>query len=173
MMLLSVAKTAKGWPVQVEYRRPQPITPSVKNEVSVTRGWTLAELMIALAVMSVLATLALPSYLQQQRTARRSDGQAALVQLQVDQARWRSSHDSHADTLLALGWPTDRSGQGHYQISLIDVNADGYTALATATGGQAQDHDCTPLRLTWNGSANAVFSAGEHLNSDPSRCWRR
>ena len=50
----------------------RPITPSVKNEVSVTRGWTLAELMIALAVMSVLATLALPSYLQQQRTARRS-----------------------------------------------------------------------------------------------------
>ncbi len=151
----------------------RPIAPRVKNTDSATRGWTLAELMMALALMSVFATLALPSYLQQQRTARRSDGQAALVQIQVDQARWRSSHDSHADTLLALGWLSDRSGQGHYQISLIEVDADGYTALATATGGQAQDHDCTPLRLTWSGSANAVFSAGEHLNSDPSRCWRQ
>jgi type IV pilus assembly protein PilE len=137
------------------------------------RGWTLAELMIALALMSVLATLAMPSYLQQQRTARRSDGQAALVQVQVDQARWRSSHDQHADTLLALGWPSDRSGQGHYQITLVEVDGAGYTALATATGGQAQDHNCTPLRLTWSGSANVVLSAGDHLDSDPHRCWRR
>ncbi len=137
------------------------------------RGWTLAELMMALALMSVLASLAIPSYLQQQRTARRSDGQAALVQVQVDQVRWRSSHDRHADTLLALGWTTDRSGQGHYQISLIEVDTASYTALATATGGQAQDHNCTPLRLTWSGSANVVFSAGEHLDSDPHRCWRR
>ena len=144
-----------------------------KNGVLVTRGWTLAELMMALAVMGVLATLAVPSYLQQQRNARRSDGHAALVQLQVDQARWRSSHDSYADTLLALGWATDRSGQGHYQISLINVDADGYTALATASGGQALDHDCTPLRLTWSGTASAVFGAGDHVDSDPRRCWRR
>lgn len=144
-----------------------------KHGVLVTRGWTLAELMMALAVMGVLATLAVPSYLQQQRNARRSDGHAALVQIQVDQARWRSSHDSYADTLLALGWATDRSGQGHYQISLINVDADGYTALATASGGQALDHDCTPLRLTWSGTASAVFGAGDHVDSDPRRCWRR
>ncbi len=137
------------------------------------RGWTLAELMMALALMSLLATLAMPSYLEQQRTARRSDGQAALVQVQVDQARWRSSHDRHADTLLTLGWPTDRSGQGHYQITLVEVDAAGYTALATAMGGQAQDHNCTPLRLSWSGSANVVLSAGEHLDGDPHRCWRR
>lgn len=149
------------------------IAPPGKNGVSVTRGWTLAELMMALAVMGVLATLAVPSYLQQQRNARRSDGHAALVQLQVDQARWRSSHDSYADTLSALGWATDRSGQGHYQISLINVDADGYTALATASGGQALDHDCTPLRLTWSGTASAVFGAGDHVDSDPRRCWRR
>ena len=144
-----------------------------KNRVSVIRGWTLAELMMALAVMGVLATLAVPNFLQQQRNARRSDGYAALVQIQVDQARWRSSHDSHADSLSALGWSTDRSGQGHYLISLINVDADGYTALATATGGQAQDRACTPLRLTWSGSASAVFGAGEHVDSDPNRCWRR
>lgn len=137
------------------------------------RGWTLAELMMSLALMSLLATLAMPSYLEQQRTARRSDGQAALVQVQVDQARWRSSHDRHADTLLTLGWPTDRSGQGHYQITLVEVDEAGYTALATAMGGQAQDYNCTPLRLSWSGSANVVLSAGEHLDSDPHRCWRR
>jgi type IV pilus assembly protein PilE len=136
-------------------------------------GWTLVELMISLALMSVLAALALPTYQQQQRQARRGDGQAALVQLQMDQARWRSAHDSHADTLSALGWASDRSPQGHYQITLTEANAEGYTALAVALGSQTADHECSPLRLTWQGSATALFSAGEHTDSDPARCWRR
>ena len=136
-------------------------------------GWTLSELLISLALMSVLAALALPAYQQQQRQARRSDGQAALLQLQMDQARWRSTRDSHADTLSALGWTSDRSAQGHYQISITEASADSYTLEAAALGGQAADRDCTPLRLSWQGSATAVFSAGPDMSNDPARCWRR
>lgn len=136
-------------------------------------GWTLAELLISLALLSVLAALALPTYQQQQRQARRMDGQAALLQLQTDQARWRSTHDSHAENLSDLGWASDRSPQGHYQISLSEATAEGFSAVATGLGGQAADRDCDPLRLTWQGSATVLFGAGEHLHSDPTRCWRR
>lgn len=136
-------------------------------------GWTLAELLIGLALLSVLAALALPTYQQQQRQARRIDGQAALLQLQTDQARWRSTHDSHAESLAELGWASDRSPQGHYQISLGEATADGFSALATGLGGQAADRDCNPLRLTWQGSATVLLGAGPQANSDPARCWRR
>lgn len=95
-------------------------------------GWTLTELLISLALMSVLAALALPAYQQQQRQARRGDGQAALLQLQMEQARWRSAHDSHTDTLGALGWNSDRSPQGHYQINITEATADSYTLEAVA-----------------------------------------
>ena len=125
------------------------------------------------ALMGLLGALALPTYQQQQRQARRSDGQAALLQLQLDQARWRSTHDSHADNLSALGWTTDRSPLGHYQITLTEVSAEGYAAQAIALNNQAADRDCTPMRLSWQGSATAVFGAGEHPDSDPHRCWRR
>lgn len=138
-----------------------------------SRGWTLSELLITLGLMGILAALAVPTYQQQQRQARRSDGHAALLQLQVDQARWRSSQDRYAESLTELGWAHDRSPQGHYQISLIDVSADAYTALATALGSQAADQPCTPLRLTWQGGATAVWGAADHPNSDPARCWRR
>lgn len=138
-----------------------------------SKGWTLAELLISLALMSVLAALALPAYQQQQRQARRTDGQAALLQLQMEQARWRGTHESYADSLTALGWASDRSPLGHYQITLSDATADGYSAQAVGLVGQAADRDCSPLRLSWQGTATAIFGAGEHPDSDPARCWRR
>ncbi|WP_233200834.1 type IV pilin protein [Limnohabitans sp. G3-2] len=138
-----------------------------------SHGWTLAELLITLALMGVLAALALPTYQQQQRQARRSDGQAALLQLQVAQARWRSQHDRYTESLSDLGWAGDKSPQGHYQITVTEASAEAYTAQATALGAQAADRECNPLRLTWQGSASAVWGAGEHTNSDPARCWRR
>lgn len=137
-----------------------------------TRGWTLTELLISLALMGTLASLALPAYQQQQRQARRSDGQTALQQLQMDQARWRAQHETYADTPSALGWSSDLSPRGHYQIRIPQASAEGYTLEAVPVGTQAADRDCSPLRLSWNGSASAILSAGQSTDDDPQRCWR-
>ena len=136
-------------------------------------GWTLSELLVSLALMATLASLALPAYLQQQRQARRSDALVALQQLQMDQARWRSQHDSYADSLSALGWASDLSPRGQYQISIPQADAEGYTLEAQPLGAQAADRDCRPLRLTWRGGATATLGAGEHADSDPDHCWRQ
>jgi len=136
-------------------------------------GWTLAELLISLALLSVLAAVALPTYQHQQRQARRGDGQAALLQLQMDQARWRSTHDSYANSLSELGWAQGLSPQKHYQITVTDATAEGYTAQATGLGSQAADRECANLRIRWQGGATAVVSAGDHPDSDPASCWRR
>jgi type IV pilus assembly protein PilE len=138
-----------------------------------SQGWTLTELLISLAVMGTLAALALPAYLQQQRQARRSDAQVALQQLQIDQARWRTQHDTYADSLTALGWGSDQSPRGQYRISIPQADAEGYTLEAWPVGAQAADRDCSPLRLTWRGSATTTLSAGQHPDSDPDRCWRQ
>ena len=137
------------------------------------KGWTLTELLICVALMGTLASLAVPAYLQQQRQARRSDAQVALQQLQMDQARWRSEHNSYADTLTALGWRSDRSPGGHYQIRISQADAEGYTLEAWPWGSQAADKACVPLRLTWHGSASTTLGAGEFTDSDPERCWRQ
>lgn len=136
-------------------------------------GWTLSELLVSLALMATLASLALPAYLQQQRQARRSDALVALQQLQMDQARWRDAHETYADSLSALGWRTERSPGGHYAIRIAHADAEGYTLEAWPTGSQAADQACSPLRLTGHGNASPIFSAGEHTDSDPLRCWRQ
>lgn len=136
-----------------------------------SKGWTLTELLISLALMCTLMALALPAYQQQQRQARRSDAQLGLQQLQMDQARWRSQHDTYADSLAALGWHSELSPRGQYRISIAQADAEGYTLEAWPVGTQAADRDCTPLRLAWRGSATATLSAGPHTDSDPTRCW--
>ena len=70
------------------------------------RGFTLIELMIAVAVIAILATIALPSYRQYVLEARRGDGQTALQRIQLAQEKWRTNHDSFTTTLSDL----DRAG---------------------------------------------------------------
>lgn len=147
-------------------------TPKPLKKVHLS-GWTLSELLISMALMAVLAAVALPAYNAQQRQARRSDAQSALQQLQLDQARWRGTHDQHASDLASLGWSSDRSPGGHYRVRIEEATADGYTLSATPVGAQAQDLTCHPMRLQLQHTASVVLSSGANTAADPDRCWRQ
>ncbi|MGV0960523.1 MAG: type IV pilin protein [Limnohabitans sp.] len=135
-------------------------------------GWTLSELMVALALMAILAALALPSFTQQQRQSRRADARQALQQVQLEQARWLGQHEHYASDLSTLGWPSDRSALGHYQITLEAASDKGYTVKATPLGPQAQDAACSPMRLQLVDSAILVLSSGSDPQTDPAKCWQ-
>lgn len=136
-------------------------------------GWTLSELLVSMALMAVLAAVALPAYNAQQGQARRSDAQSALQQLQLDQSRWRGTHDSHASDLASLGWTSDRSPGGHYRIRIEEATAEGYTLSATPIGTQARDTACHPMRLQLQHTATVVLSSGADTAADLDRCWRQ
>ena len=135
------------------------------------RGWSLAELMVVVAIVGILSALAIPSYQQQQRKVRRGDARAALQQLQFDQVRYRGQHERFASDTAELGWSSDRSPQGHYRLQLTEAGTDGYVAEAMPLGTQRADAVCNPMRMVWRDVATVVYSSGPSLDSDPGQCW--
>jgi len=111
-------------------------------------GFTLIELVVALAIAAVLATLAYPSYSEYLHQARRSDAWDALARLQLAQERHRSRHTAFADSVQDLALPVT-SPAAHYRVRVASADAMGYAleAQAAEDSPQARDRSCRRLRL--------------------------
>lgn len=137
------------------------------------RGFTLAEMMVVTALVGILASIAVPSFQGPLYKARRSDGIAALLQLQMSQEQWRSGNTRYA-SLSDLRAPA-ASGLRYYTLAVAEATASGYSLVATATGAQAGDRSCRVLRVTVaNGQATHASGTDErHANTeaDNRRCW--
>lgn len=118
-------------------------------------GFTLVELTCVLAVVAILTSLALPSYQGVVRKTRRTEAQAALLELALRQQRWRADHPSYADAARELG-QTGRIDR-YYRFEMFDVTPTSFTVQAAAVAGAGQEHDrqggvvCTPLRIDQSG----------------------
>ena len=108
------------------------------------RGFTLVELMIVIAIMAILVSLALPSYQQSIRKGRRSDAQTDLLEFVVQAERVFTQTNSYA----TAGLPADTT---FYTFSFsAGPSATAYTIVATPTAAQNADR-CGTMSLTQAG----------------------
>lgn len=132
------------------------------------RGFTLIELLVAICVAGLLAGLALPSFAEHWRQARRSDAVVALTRLQMAQEQYRAAHGLYALDIGALkGGVSGMSDQGWYRLVLEEVQPQHYLAVAEARaeGSQAGDGACTRILLRVD---DGIAEHGPDL-----RCWNR
>ena len=119
------------------------------------QGFTLIELVIAVAIIGILAAFAIPAYQEQTLKARRSDGQAFLMELQASMERFIFDNNAYPNGLSALpGRASDTLGspEGFYQISMILAGcpiATCFLLRAVPQGAQITDGD---LELHSNGT---------------------
>lgn len=134
-------------------------------ERSSLAGFSLAELLVALAILGVLAALAWPAYTAVLQQGRRSDAIDALLRLQVAQEQWRATRPQYASLDELQLDPL--SSDGHYQLAITAHTAAGYHATATpvTAGPQGQDA-CGVFAVHQDGPDHGSGYAD-------ARCWRR
>ena len=136
--------------------------------VKSSRGFTLIEIMITVAIIGILAAVALPAYQTYVLRAGRTEGQAALMDAAARQEQFYLGNKTYATTIAAInGIVTTESNR--YTIT-VDAPTGGcpittcYKITATAINAQAADATCTALTLD---SSDVKGAAG----TDPDACW--
>jgi len=129
------------------------------------KGFSLIELLVTIAILGILATIAIGNYSSYIRNSRRTDGINTLLSISFAEERYRSSHAQYG-TLAQVWGGVTTSSEGHYNLAISNVSATGYTATATAQGSQANDSSngtsCTTLSL--------AVSNGT-ITKTPTACW--
>jgi len=138
-----------------------------RRKIGWSSGFTLIEVMIVVALIALLATIALPSYQDSIRKSRRADAKAALVQLAQFMERNYSLAQRYdlnsANTAIVLPFtqaPVDSSPK-YYNLTMVAAQ-NTYTLTATPIAGTSQANDsCTSLTLDQVGT-----KGGTGIN-----CW--
>jgi len=111
------------------------------------KGFSLIELMVALAIFAVLVTISYPSYLESVRNARRAEAQATLQGLSQAMERFytnngtyaaaaASAADTGAPAIFSTKSPIDGS-DAFYNLKIVAANGSAYVIAAEPINTQA------------------------------------
>lgn len=150
---------------------------SKRNRRNKQAGVTLLELMVVVAIISLIAAFAYPSYMQFVVKAKRGAGKSILLQVADRQQQFFMDNKRYAANLMQLGFPANPfviaddgaivaagDAASVYSVALSNLSATTYTVTAAPQQNQAaKDTMCGSLTMTHTG-AKGQSGGG-------SNCW--
>ena len=127
-------------------------------------GFTLMELLMAVAIIGIISAIAYPSYQNQMLESRRADARIALLRMSAQQELFYSANRAYSGVVTNIGGAASTTDtERHYTLSTA-ITAGGFTLTAVPFAGppaspQLADTPC--LSMTIN-------QAGQRL---PAVCW--
>jgi len=153
-------------------------------------GFTLVEMLIVLSILSILVSIALPSYAGYIVRTRRTEGQVALIEAMQRQERYFSRHNSYIAFSAASDdpeaaafpwWSGSTQAASAYELDghacpgrtladCIEIRARPGTARVDT---RFRDPDCGDLTLDSLGAHGAQGASGASAGQGGAsgRCW--
>jgi type IV pilus assembly protein PilE len=149
----------------------------IVSQASTQRGVTLLELMIVVAIISMIAAFAYPSYTQYVVNTKRIAATSTLLQIADRQQQFFMDNKRYTADLTDLGFaasPLFVSDDGNsvpagdadvvYLLTVANVTPVTYTAIAAPLAQQLiRDTKCGTLTLTQTGAKDALAGG--------DKCW--
>ncbi|WP_343036097.1 type IV pilin protein [Aromatoleum toluvorans] len=132
-----------------------------------SKGFTLIEVMIVVAIIGILSAVAYPSYQSYLVRANRSVATAHLLDIATRQQQYRlDARTFGALADIGMGTPPSEVSK-HYAVSVVGTpSATEFTVQAAPTGSQlSQDTKCGTLRINQAG-AKSITGSGS-----VAECW--
>lgn len=132
------------------------------------QGYTLLELLLTVSIVTIVTSIALPSYQNHVMRSHRSDAMGALMQVANAQEKFYLQNNTYASSLTDLNITGTRSGYYDLTIPVADVNEFRAEAQAASGGPQAGDDTCQTFTIDSTGALSAQGTGGDTT----TECWR-
>jgi type IV pilus assembly protein PilE len=144
--------------------------------VKKSKGFTITELVITMAIIGILAAIIVPMYTNHIRRARRSDAKVAVENVRAMEEQFRAENGGYTlnrQQLVSFGWPSNAGNAidydaGDYRITIQDNGANpapnGFIAQATPLAGTRQ--------FRTDGGAAGWLRIDQDGNKTPADKWK-
>lgn len=144
---------------------------AVEQKQTWQAGFSLIELMVAVAIMAILLAIAVPAYQKYVIRANRVEAVTLLNEAAARQERYYAQNNAYVtsdSSIDSLGMRNSGASDNDlYQLSLAEGDDDdgGYVLTAIAQNTQAKDSECGSFTL------NAAGVRGSSGSESASTCW--
>jgi type IV pilus assembly protein PilE len=154
---------------------------STQSSKHASSGFTLIELMVTVAIVTILATIAVTSYTSQVQKSRRTEAKSALLDLAGREERLYSTTNAYSDKQAFLGYAASGTatisnmtfGNSYYTLSVVvpdpaqPAGTPSYILTATPVAGNSQAGDTTCKAFSVNQLGQQTVSGTGTVAS----CW--
>ncbi len=127
----------------------------MKKLITNFTGFTLVELMVVVAIIGILATVAVPNFKRYQAKAKTSEAKLILASVYSAETAFMGEWDTYSTCLASMG--ISRPARGYYVFGFTTDNT-GTNLVASQNGAVCADggHQISPTLTVAVGGASAV-----------------